>query len=142
MDSLKFFSIFKFTILVRYATNKIAHFLGFPAALLLLADSEYASSSRLAGKPKKCTLLSVQLPFLGLSFLFAIVGVEYILRILPKGTHHYRNLIKPTELLAMAQGTGLSLRDQRGLGYNPLTQRFRLHSFMGVGYLLAMQKQA
>ena len=75
-----------------------------------------------------------------LSFLFAIVGVEYILRMLPKGTHHYRKLIKPAELLAMAQAAGLTLRDQRGLGYNPFTQRFRLHRFMGVGYLLAMQK--
>ena len=77
-----------------------------------------------------------------LSFLFAIVGAEYILRLLPKGTHHYRKLIKPAELLAMAQAAGLTLRDQRGLGYNPFTQRFRLHRFMGVGYLLAMQKIA
>ena len=77
-----------------------------------------------------------------LSYLFAIVGAEYILRILPKGTHHYRKLIKPAELLAMAQAAGLTLRDQRGLGYNPFTQRFRLHRFMGVGYLLAMQKIA
>jgi 2-polyprenyl-6-hydroxyphenyl methylase/3-demethylubiquinone-9 3-methyltransferase len=74
------------------------------------------------------------------SYLFAILGAEYILRILPKGTHHYRNLIKPAELLTMAQAAGLTLRDQRGLGYNPFTQRFRLHGFMGVGYLLAMQK--
>jgi hypothetical protein len=66
MDLFQFFSIFKFTSWVKYATNKIAHFLSFPAALLLLADSEYASSSRLAGKPKKSTLLSVQLPFLDL----------------------------------------------------------------------------
>jgi 2-polyprenyl-6-hydroxyphenyl methylase / 3-demethylubiquinone-9 3-methyltransferase len=77
-----------------------------------------------------------------LSFLFAIVGVEYILRILPKGTHDYRKLIKPSELIAMAQSAGLTLRDQRGLGYNPFSQRFRLHKFMGVAYLLAMQKRA
>ena len=75
-----------------------------------------------------------------LSFLFAIIGVEYVLRILPKGTHQYHKLIKPAELLAMAVTAGLTLRDQRGLGYNPFTQRFRLHRFMGVGYLLAMQK--
>ncbi len=75
-----------------------------------------------------------------LSFLTAIVGVEYVLRILPRGTHQYDRFIKPAELLAMAQATGLVLKDQRGLGYNPLTQRFRLHRFTGVGYLLAMQK--
>ena len=75
-----------------------------------------------------------------LSFLFAIIGAEYVLRLLPKHTHHYSKFIKPTELLAMATPSGLTLRDQRGLGYNPFTQRFRLHRFMGVGYLLAMQK--
>ena len=75
-----------------------------------------------------------------LSFLTAIVGVEYVLRILPRGTHQYARLIKPAELLDMATGSGLVLKDRRGLGYNPLTQRFRLHHFYGIGYLLAMQK--
>ncbi|NHZ39254.1 bifunctional 2-polyprenyl-6-hydroxyphenol methylase/3-demethylubiquinol 3-O-methyltransferase UbiG [Massilia aquatica] len=77
-----------------------------------------------------------------LSYLMAIVGVEYVLRILPVGTHQYSRLIKPAELAGMAREAGLVLADQRGLGYNPLTQRFRLHRFMGVGYLLAMQKAA
>ena len=75
-----------------------------------------------------------------LSFLMAIVGVEYVLRILPVGTHQYARFIKPSELLAMATASGLELREQRGLGYNPFTERFRLHGFTGVGYLLAMQK--
>ena len=75
-----------------------------------------------------------------LSFITAIVGVEYVLRILPRGTHQYARLIKPAELLDMATGAGLVLKDRRGLGYNPLTQRFRLHHFYGIGYLLAMQK--
>ena len=75
-----------------------------------------------------------------LSFLAAIVGVEYVLRILPHGTHQFKRFIKPSELLDMAQAAGLVLRDKRGLGYNPLTQRFRLHAFYGIGYLLAMQK--
>jgi 2-polyprenyl-6-hydroxyphenyl methylase/3-demethylubiquinone-9 3-methyltransferase len=75
-----------------------------------------------------------------LSYLLAIVGVEYILRILPCGTHQYSRFIKPSELLANARAAGLVLRDQRGLGYNPFTQRFHLHRFLGVGYLLAMQK--
>ncbi|MDM5180221.1 bifunctional 2-polyprenyl-6-hydroxyphenol methylase/3-demethylubiquinol 3-O-methyltransferase UbiG [Massilia sp. DJPM01] len=77
-----------------------------------------------------------------LSYLLAIVGVEYVLRILPVGTHQYRRLIKPAELAGMARDAGLVQTDQRGLGYNPLTQRFRLHGFLGVGYLLAMQKAA
>jgi 2-polyprenyl-6-hydroxyphenyl methylase/3-demethylubiquinone-9 3-methyltransferase len=75
-----------------------------------------------------------------LSFLTAIVGVEYVLRILPRGTHQFARFIKPDELMAMAGNAGLVLMDERGLGYNPLTQRFRLHRFMGIGYLLAMQK--
>jgi len=75
-----------------------------------------------------------------LSFLTAIVGVEYVLRILPRGTHQYQRLIKPRELLEMASAAGLTLVEQKGLGYNPFTQRFRLNQFMGVGYLLAMQR--
>ena len=75
-----------------------------------------------------------------LSFITAIVGVEYVLRILPRGTHQFARLIKPAELMAMASDAGLVLKDKRGLGYNPLTQRFRLHRFMGIAYLLAMQK--
>lgn len=77
-----------------------------------------------------------------LSFLTAIVGVEYVLRILPVGTHQYSRLIKPAELAGMARAAGLVLAEQRGLGYNPLTQRFRLHRFTGIAYLLAMQKAA
>ena len=75
-----------------------------------------------------------------LSFVTAIVGVEYILRILPRGTHQFKRFIKPSELQHMAEAAGLTLQDKRGLGYNPLTQRFRLHKFYGIGYLLAMQK--
>jgi 2-polyprenyl-6-hydroxyphenyl methylase/3-demethylubiquinone-9 3-methyltransferase len=75
-----------------------------------------------------------------LSYALAIVGMEYLMRILPRGTHQYARFIKPAELLAMADASGLALQDRHGLGYNPLTQRFRLHGFMGVGYLLAMQK--
>jgi hypothetical protein len=66
MNLFKYIRNLKATRWVKYATNKIALFLDSPASLFLLADSEYASSSRLAGKPKKCTLLSVQLLFLGL----------------------------------------------------------------------------
>ncbi|MFZ6770058.1 bifunctional 2-polyprenyl-6-hydroxyphenol methylase/3-demethylubiquinol 3-O-methyltransferase UbiG [Undibacterium sp. Di26W] len=75
-----------------------------------------------------------------LSYALAIAAAEYIMNILPRGTHQYARFIKPAELLFMANSAGLVLQDKRGLSYNPLTQHFRLHGFMGVGYLLAMQK--
>jgi 2-polyprenyl-6-hydroxyphenyl methylase/3-demethylubiquinone-9 3-methyltransferase len=77
-----------------------------------------------------------------LSWLVAIVGGEYLLRILPVGTHQWRRFIKPAELLRDARPNGLALQDARGLGYNPFTRRFRLHRFQGVGYLLAMKAAA
>lgn len=77
-----------------------------------------------------------------LSYLMAIVGAEYVLRLLPRGTHRWDRFIRPSELVAMASQCGLQLRDSRGLGYNPFTRRFRLHRFQGVGYLLAMQRDA
>jgi 2-polyprenyl-6-hydroxyphenyl methylase / 3-demethylubiquinone-9 3-methyltransferase len=75
-----------------------------------------------------------------LSWFIAIFGAEYVLRLLPKRTHAYRKFIKPRELKAWAQSAGLQVHDQRGLGYNPFTKAFRLHQFLGVGYLLAMQR--
>ena len=75
-----------------------------------------------------------------LAWLVAIVGAERVLRMLPVGTHDYRKFITPGELGAEADAAGLVLREQRGLGYNPVTRRFKLHAFMGVGYLLAMQR--
>ncbi len=75
-----------------------------------------------------------------LSWLMAIAGAEYILGILPKGTHHYSRFIKPKELLAWAHAAGLALQDSRGLRYNPITKTFSLNRFLGVGYLLAMRR--
>lgn len=75
-----------------------------------------------------------------LSWLVAIVGAEYVLRLLPKRTHTYQSFIQPKELLAWANASGLRLQDARGLGYNPITKQFRLHRFLGVGYLLAMRR--
>lgn len=75
-----------------------------------------------------------------LSYLIAIIGAEYVLRILPKGTHDFQHFIKPRELIQMAEKSHLQLRHQRGLHYNPITQNFRLNNFKGVAYLLAMQK--
>lgn len=75
------------------------------------------------------------------AWLIAIFGAEQVLRILPRGTHDYRKLIRPDELKSAAANAGLALRDQRGLGYNLLTRNFRLHRSLSVGYLLAMQKK-
>lgn len=75
-----------------------------------------------------------------LSWLMAIVGAEYVLKLLPKKTHRYCDFIRPAELKAWAQAGGLEQRDQRGLGYNPFKKSFRLHNFQGVCYLLAMQR--
>ena len=75
------------------------------------------------------------------SWLMAIVGAEYVLRLLPRGTHRWDRFVRPQELLEAAQREGLVLKDQRGLGYNPFTRHFRLHCYLGVGYLLAFQRQ-
>jgi 2-polyprenyl-6-hydroxyphenyl methylase / 3-demethylubiquinone-9 3-methyltransferase len=75
-----------------------------------------------------------------LSYLMAIIGAEYVLRLLPRGTHRYAKFIKPAELQGVAEQHGLALRQARGLGYNPFTRRFWLHRRLPVGYLLAMQR--
>ncbi|NIL94718.1 MAG: bifunctional 2-polyprenyl-6-hydroxyphenol methylase/3-demethylubiquinol 3-O-methyltransferase UbiG [Woeseiaceae bacterium] len=70
------------------------------------------------------------------SFLFAIVGAEYLLRLLPRGTHDYRKLIKPSELDAWARRTGLELRSSIGLHYNPVTRDYWLADGLDVNYLM------
>ena len=74
-----------------------------------------------------------------LSFLMAIVGVEYVLKLLPKGTHRYDRFIRPDELRADATRNGLVLEETRGLHYNPFTQRFTLNHRLHVGYLMAFK---
>lgn len=74
------------------------------------------------------------------SFLFAIVGAEYLLRMLPKGTHEYAKMIRPSELAAHCRAAGLSLEQTRGMEYNPLTQRYWLSSDTSVNYLVASRK--
>lgn len=76
------------------------------------------------------------------AFLLAIVGAEYVLQMLPKGTHEYARFIKPSELAGYCREAGLELRASRGLTYNPLTQRYSLGSDTDVNYLLACQKPA
>jgi 2-polyprenyl-6-hydroxyphenyl methylase/3-demethylubiquinone-9 3-methyltransferase len=74
------------------------------------------------------------------AFLFAIVGAEYLLNLLPRGTHHYDRLIRPSELAGYLRKAGLELVDSRGMLYNPLTQRYWLDADTSVNYLFAARR--
>ncbi|QHE77090.1 bifunctional 2-polyprenyl-6-hydroxyphenol methylase/3-demethylubiquinol 3-O-methyltransferase UbiG [Hydrogenophaga sp. PBL-H3] len=74
------------------------------------------------------------------AFLFAILGAEYILQLLPKGTHEYAKFIKPSELAGYGRDAGLELTDTRGMEYNPLTRRYWLSQDTSVNYLFATRK--
>ncbi len=74
------------------------------------------------------------------SFLMAIVGAEYVLRLLPAGTHEYNRFIKPSELGQMCREAGLELQGAKGLTFNPLTQRYKLGSDTDVNYLMACRR--
>lgn len=75
------------------------------------------------------------------SFLFAIVGAEYLLRLIPKGTHSYEGFIKPSELISSARRSGLDALALKGLEYNPITEHYRLSGDTSVNYLLASSRQ-
>lgn len=76
------------------------------------------------------------------SFLFAIVGAEYLLKILPKGTHSFDRFIKPSELMRWARESGLTTEGMTGLHYNPLTRLYSLKDDTEVNYLLHTIRQA
>ncbi|HLL13075.1 MAG TPA: bifunctional 2-polyprenyl-6-hydroxyphenol methylase/3-demethylubiquinol 3-O-methyltransferase UbiG [Rubrivivax sp.] len=76
------------------------------------------------------------------SFAFAIVGAEYVLGLLPKGTHEYARFIKPSELARWSRDAGLALHESKGLEYNPLTRRYRLSADTSVNYMLACRRPA
>jgi len=76
------------------------------------------------------------------AFLYAIVGAEYLLKMLPQGTHEYAKMIRPSELAAYCRRAGLDLQQTRGLEYNPLTQRYSLSADTGVNYMFAAQRPA
>jgi 2-polyprenyl-6-hydroxyphenyl methylase/3-demethylubiquinone-9 3-methyltransferase len=69
------------------------------------------------------------------AFAVAIVGAEYVARVLPRGTHEYLKFIRPSELARWGRNTGLDLKDLTGIAYNPLTRAFRLSSDTSVNYL-------
>jgi 2-polyprenyl-6-hydroxyphenyl methylase/3-demethylubiquinone-9 3-methyltransferase len=74
------------------------------------------------------------------SFAFAIVGAEYLLRLLPRGTHDYAKFIRPSELAQMARDAGLEVVEILGITYNPLTRRFALGADTDVNYLVACRR--
>ncbi len=74
------------------------------------------------------------------SFLFAIVGAEYVLRLLPAGTHEYEKFIRPSELEAWSRHTGLQLSGSIGLHYNPLTREYSLGENIDVNYIMHFQR--
>ena len=69
------------------------------------------------------------------AYLMAVIGAEYLLHLLPKGTHDYQRFIRPSELTGWARGAGLLPRDLTGMTYNPLTRQFSLTRDVGVNYL-------
>ena len=73
------------------------------------------------------------------SFLFAIVGAEYVLRMLPRGTHEFAKFIRPAELGGWIRDAGLDLQDITGLTYNPLTRTYKLGSDVDVNYMVYCQ---
>lgn len=74
------------------------------------------------------------------SFMFAIVGAEYVLRLLPSGTHEYEKFIRPSELEAWARNAGLELLSSIGMQYNPLTKVYSLGPNVDVNYLMSFRR--
>ena len=76
------------------------------------------------------------------SYLFAIVGAEYILNLLPRGTHEYAKFIRPSELASWSRDAGLNLIEQKGMTYNLLSKRYSLGTDLDVNYFAYYDKPA
>ncbi|BBP04600.1 ubiquinone biosynthesis O-methyltransferase [Sulfuriferula plumbiphila] len=74
------------------------------------------------------------------SYLFAIIGAEYVLNLLPRGTHDYARFIKPSELSRFARGAGLAVNDLIGMTYSPLTKVYKLEHDTAVNYTIACRR--
>jgi 2-polyprenyl-6-hydroxyphenyl methylase/3-demethylubiquinone-9 3-methyltransferase len=70
------------------------------------------------------------------AYLFAVLGAEYLLNVLPKGTHDYAKFIKPSELSAWVRQNGLTVSGMRGMSYQPFTQQYSLGDDVSVNYLI------
>jgi len=75
------------------------------------------------------------------SYLLAVIGAEYVLKLLPRGTHDYTKFIKPSELAQSCRNAGLNLADLTGMTYNPLNQVYSLGKDTDVNYLIACRKE-
>ncbi|MDQ7017407.1 MAG: bifunctional 2-polyprenyl-6-hydroxyphenol methylase/3-demethylubiquinol 3-O-methyltransferase UbiG [Gammaproteobacteria bacterium] len=75
------------------------------------------------------------------SYLFAIIGAEYVLNMLPKGTHEYAKFIRPAELASACRAADLEVKESTGMSYNPFTKQYRLGQDLSVNYLLYCQKE-
>ena len=75
------------------------------------------------------------------AYLLAVIGAEYVLNMLPRGTHDYAKFIKPSELAGWMRPAGLSLQHQIGMSYNPITQHYWLDSNVSVNYMMHAIKQ-
>jgi len=73
------------------------------------------------------------------AYLFAVIGAEYVLNMLPKGTHDYAKFIKPSELSSWARNAGLDISGLRGMSYNPITKHYSLGDDVSVNYLMHTQ---
>jgi 2-polyprenyl-6-hydroxyphenyl methylase/3-demethylubiquinone-9 3-methyltransferase len=76
------------------------------------------------------------------AFVFAIIGAEHVLKLLPRGTHEYARFLRPSELAAWCRDAALEPVTARGLEYNPISRRYRLSSDTSVNYLVACRKAA
>lgn len=74
------------------------------------------------------------------AYLLAVLGAEYIMKMLPKGTHDYKRFIRPAELSAWSRQAGLKVKDVTGMNYNPLTRQFSLGNDVKVNYLIHCKK--
>ena len=75
------------------------------------------------------------------SFAMAIVGAEYVLGLLPRGTHEYARFIRPSEIARWCRHAGLNIEETRGMTYNPVSQRYSLNDNTDVNYLLAARRE-
>jgi 2-polyprenyl-6-hydroxyphenyl methylase/3-demethylubiquinone-9 3-methyltransferase len=76
------------------------------------------------------------------AFLGAIVAAEYLLRLVPRGTHEYARLVRPAELARAARGAGLALREIAGVAYDPFTKRARLSTDTAINYIAHFARPA
>ena len=76
------------------------------------------------------------------AYLFAVIGAEYILKLLPRGTHDYEKFIKPSELIAWCRQENLYIKTLVGMTYNPITEVYKLGDDVSVNYLIEVNKDS